>query len=75
VSEGWAAMKETREKWIEAGKILGKTPEAKVLCPTCGEGFLQVMDYPQADEPNRVTRYLRCRRCGAQEVLVGADKP
>ena len=37
-------MKTETELWIEAGKALAETPEAKIECPKCKKGYLKTLD-------------------------------
>lgn len=63
-------MTEVRQKWIQAGVLLAKERNARVECPTCGIGILEVSDQSHPDELGVVDRYLTCPSCGAREVLV-----
>lgn len=56
-------------KWIEAGKILGTDPEAKVPCPVCNHEFLVVSDVPISGS-RKFERVLSCPNCGAKNVLL-----
>lgn len=58
-----------RQRWIEAARILGEDPSAKVPCPVCGNDFLEVFDVEYGHDPVMFDRYLTCPSCNAQEVL------
>jgi C4-type Zn-finger protein len=60
---------EARRKWIEAAGILSVDPNAQVPCPNCEEDVLIVADVPYEKDPTMFSRYLRCQRCGAFEVI------
>jgi DNA-directed RNA polymerase subunit RPC12/RpoP len=67
VSSSWKA-------WVEAAKILGVDPLAKVKCPVCGQAYLDVHDEAISSEPERRhERYLTCPRCGARNVMLMRD--
>ncbi len=57
-------------KWIEAGKILGRDPDAKVRCPHCGDEYLQVQDVVNPEDPNEFERVLTCPGCNASNSLL-----
>ena len=58
-----------RAKWLEAATTLSQDPTARVPCPNCGEDFLLVRDLPYEAEPTMFARYLRCPRCGSEEII------
>ena len=66
-------MNKVTERWIRAGTILAADPTAKVLCPQCGDGYLEVSD-EVGDRTGGFDRYLRCPICDATEVLVRMSK-
>lgn len=55
--------------WLEAGKILSKTPTANVPCPTCEKANLTVRDERWSQDPSYFERYLTCPACGASSVI------
>lgn len=58
------------ERWVEAAKILGADPTAKVRCPRHDDDFLEVIDVPLPGRPGRVERHLRCPTCGAYNSIL-----
>ncbi len=62
-------MKEESEKWVRAGIVLGKDPNAEVRCPECNSAILEVEDIPLGDDSSKVERYLSCPACKACNVL------
>jgi DNA-directed RNA polymerase subunit RPC12/RpoP len=62
-------MNEISRRWVEAGKILAADPSAKVRCPQCGGGVLEVEDVGNPVNSDEFERYLRCPICGARNVL------
>ena len=68
-------MDDTRRKWIEAAAILAENPQAQVPCPKCGWEYLEVSDVVYERDPTMFSRYLRCRQCGATEVIDRLRKP
>ena len=63
-------MKEETKKWVAAGSILQKDAFAKVLCPVCGIGTLNVKDELVPNHPNKIDRYLICPNCGSWNVIT-----
>ena len=59
----------TSDRWIAAGKILGRQPRAVVRCPECGEASLEVQDVPFPDGSG-LERWMRCPRCRAVNALL-----
>ena len=57
-----------RKRWIEAGKTLGRNPDAKVSCPHCKNADLSVTD-SHAGNTN-TERHMRCPKCGAYNALL-----
>jgi len=59
----------SREKWIEAGKTLAADRDAKVICPECGNAFLEVTDVIWPDRTH-LDRHMRCPACASYNVLT-----
>lgn len=67
----------TRDKWIEAGKMLAKDPLMRVLCPDCNAKYLTVEDIRY--NSSELERQMQCSNCGGHNVLrlrrpVGGDQ-
>lgn len=62
-------MTEITQKWIDAGKILANYPEEKVLCPQCGQNYLNVQDVRNENNPLELERIMCCTSCGAKNIL------
>jgi len=60
-------MSRERQSWIEAAKVLGHDATAKVACPQCGEGDLDVQDVIIS---NTLERHLFCPKCGAKNSIL-----
>lgn len=56
----------TKNPWIEAFRILDKTPSEKVLCPNCNKDFLNVTERESELDSSARERLLSCKNCGAQ---------
>jgi transcription elongation factor Elf1 len=56
-------------KWIEAGRELARDSSAKVTCPVCGKGYLEVRDVPVQHRPV-LDRYMTCPICRATNVIT-----
>lgn len=54
--------------WIEAAKILGANPQAKVTCPSCAIGILNVKDESFGED--KIDRYMFCDSCGKSNVMT-----
>lgn len=65
-------MEEKTRKWIEAANMLIENPTAKVVCPECEKGFLQVKDEP-IEIWKKLDRYLICDSCGKWNVITMAN--
>lgn len=63
------SSQDLRRRWVVAGIRLAGEPSAQVECPTCGHQYLDVEDVPAGDRDDTISRYLRCPKCGAVEVL------
>lgn len=59
--------KSERERWVEAALILGREPEASVLCPRCGSGTLRVVD---ARAKDTLERHMICDVCHATNSIL-----
>ena len=57
------------QRWIEAAKVLGIDPQARVDCPRCQEAILDVTDVPRAAGEPLIERHLSCPRCGAYNAM------
>ena len=66
-------MNDERQRWVEAGVKLATDPKQVVMCPSCQQAALEVMDQPL--EENRLERHLRCPRCGAYNSIFMHGKP
>lgn len=55
--------------WVAAGTELARDPQAKVACPRCGGGPLNVRDALWPDG-SKLDRYLQCPQCGATNVMT-----
>jgi formate dehydrogenase maturation protein FdhE len=62
-------MNNINKGWIDAAKILSENPSAKVLCPVCKIGELNVKDEIVISE-KKIDRYLICNTCGKWNVLT-----
>jgi hypothetical protein len=62
-------MSSISDRWVAAGAVLAKNPEARVACPNCGWEYLEVSDIAYQRDPSMFARYLRCRRCDSVEIL------
>lgn len=73
MSEEMSERSKIRQRWIDAGLILGNDPSARVACPACGEGLLTVEDRPTSSDhyPDRV---LRCEKCSESAFLHGSRR-
>jgi hypothetical protein len=54
--------------WLNAANILAKDPMAKVACPECKIGTLNVKDEPFGVD--QIDRYLYCDSCKHHNVLT-----
>jgi len=61
-------MQENTKLWIEAAKILATNPTAKVSCPVCKIGTLNVKDESFGND--KIDRYMLCDSCGQHNVLT-----
>lgn len=61
---------DVRRAWIDAGMAIEKDKTAKVLCPECKTGFLQVKDEP-IPSWKKIDRYMICDHCGRHNVMTG----
>ena len=61
---------EKTKKWIDAAGKLTKDATAKVPCPVCADGKLEVSDSPFPSGVG-VERHMRCNRCGAYNAVRG----
>jgi hypothetical protein len=55
--------------WIDAGKTLAQDPTARVVCPSCGLGTLDVHDQV-VWKGERVERWMRCDYCSVANSLL-----
>jgi len=62
-------MKDASRAWVEAGIVLAENKDAHVPCPNCGFEYLIVEDHAHAPGSTMFDRYLRCDKCGAQEII------
>jgi hypothetical protein len=62
---------DTSKRWIEAGIVLSRSPDARVMCPECAQVPLEILDGERPDGPKLVERYMRCVRCGAHQIITG----
>jgi predicted RNA-binding Zn-ribbon protein involved in translation (DUF1610 family) len=62
-------ISDTSKKWLEAGIVLAKDPNAKVVCPECAEGTLEVQDVRGELDPDVVERIMKCPVCGKFNAL------
>jgi hypothetical protein len=63
-------VKRASVRWIEAGKILGANPNAKVRCPENNDDFLATQDSSPAENPTHIERHMRCSKCGAYNAVL-----
>lgn len=56
-------------RWIDAGTRLAKDPSAQVLCPRCARDYLLVEDERNPSDNEELERIMRCKNCGAMNVL------
>ncbi|MFD2057897.1 hypothetical protein ACFSQT_33870 [Mesorhizobium calcicola] len=61
----------SRERWIEAGKVLAVNPDAIVRCPDCGEADLDVLNTKAG--ATHFERHMRCPKCGAYNALLKSN--
>jgi len=61
-------LSDNHKRWIEAAKVLGANPEAKVLCPKFGAAHLKVQDTKPFK--GKKERMLSCANCGAREFML-----
>lgn len=54
------------KRWIDAVNTFHDNPKALVPCPKCGQGNLELFDV--GPEGALLARWMRCPRCGANEV-------
>ncbi len=61
-----------RKQWLKAASIARDNLEAKIDCPSCGKGNLEIWDVPFGDEDNPAGReiYLKCPVCNKEESLL-----
>ena len=60
------SIDQNRQRWIEVGKVLSRSPSAKVLCPECGDAYLVVREQAmQTAEDPYEERIIECPKCGA----------
>lgn len=57
------------QRWIEVGKLLAEDPAARVTCPRCQDSSLEVEDVRNPNDPDELERIMRCRKCGAMNIL------
>jgi len=62
-------MKPEIDRWIEAGTILVKNPQTRVLCPKNRDAYLVVTDASPPENPHVIERHMRCPKCGAYNSL------
>lgn len=55
--------------WLDAGKTLAQDPSARVVCPSCGLGILQVRD-EIVWNGERIERWMKCDNCGKANTLL-----
>src|SRR4051812_36664987 len=58
-----------RNPWIEAAKILGLDPTARVVCPAKRDDILDVHDEVFPADRTMMERYLTCPTCGARNIM------
>ena len=61
--------KEWFKSWRDAANILEKDTSAKVKCPECGIGYLQVKD-ELIKGCDKLDRYMICDNCGRWNVMT-----
>jgi predicted RNA-binding Zn-ribbon protein involved in translation (DUF1610 family) len=55
-----------RPSWVDVAVIIGRDPNALLLCPECGEANLLVQDVECA---YGMERYVECPKCKAYNVM------
>jgi Zn finger protein HypA/HybF involved in hydrogenase expression len=61
----------TREKWIEAGKILASDATYEVVCPECDKETLKVEDIHNDQNPVEIIeRMIYCPLCEARQFIL-----
>jgi uncharacterized C2H2 Zn-finger protein len=68
-------MNDVTAKWIEAAKVLGRDPSAKVPCPVCDFASLEVREVPNPANEAEFERYLQCPSCGAVNIMRMRKEP
>ena len=63
-------MSTAAAEWISIAKQVSENPFVKISCPNCGEGFLQILIVPWANEEPKVDVHLMCERCGVRNVMT-----
>ena len=63
-------MKLESIKWIEIAKSISVNPFVKIKCPTCGEGFLNIIIVPWEGNESKVDVHLTCGKCNSKNVIT-----
>ena len=62
-----------RDAWIRASVAISNDARARLECPDCGKGFLEVFDVSLPD--NKFERYMVCSECHAKVVMLKEGTP
>jgi Zn finger protein HypA/HybF involved in hydrogenase expression len=62
-------MTSGRDKWISAFKELLENQQAKIKCPECNSGTLQLIIVPW-EKDNKSDWHLICNNCKARNVAT-----
>jgi len=57
------------QRWVEAARVLGRTPTELVRCPACENANLTVEDVFPHPNAEVFERYMECPACGASNAL------
>jgi len=63
-------MKDTWEKWRDAGILLAQNLTTLVHCPECGDADLVVEDVEFGEKGEHIERHLICPMCGARNSIL-----
>ena len=57
--------------WLEAAQEIEKNPNALVRCPSCAQGFLEVIDLKAVGADRAYEeQILRCSHCGTWNSIL-----
>jgi uncharacterized C2H2 Zn-finger protein len=59
------------QSWLEAAQEVEKDPKALVRCPSCAQGFLEVIDLKAVGADRAYEeQILRCSHCGTWNSIL-----